>query len=76
MCNKYIKCDHVSVNISGVNKFFTDHLAFEILRYFPDADVDNNFTKVGLTGVYDSKFDRIIISKLDYSKVKLLKVIL
>ena len=51
---------------SGVNRFMTDHLAFEILRYFPEADVDNNYTKVGLTGVFDSKYDRIIISKLDY----------
>ena len=51
---------------SGVNRFMTDHLAFEILRFFPEADVDNNYTKVGLTGVYDSKYDRIIISKLDY----------
>jgi len=51
---------------SGVNRFMTDHLAFEILRYFPEADVDNNFSKVGLHGVYDSKYDRVIISKLDY----------
>ena len=51
---------------SGVNRFMTDHLAFEILRFFPDADVDNNYTKVGLHGVYDSKYDRVIISKLDY----------
>jgi hypothetical protein len=65
---------------SGMNRFFTDHLAFEILRYFPDkevivnnerivipgVDVDNNFTGVGLHGVYDSKYDRIIITKLDY----------
>ena len=51
---------------SGVNRFFTDHLAFEILRYFPDVDIDNHFNGLGLHGVYDSKFDRIIISKLDY----------
>ena len=65
---------------SGMNRFFTDHLAFEILRYFPDkevimnnerivipgVDVDNNFTGVGLHGVYDSKYDRIILTKLDY----------
>jgi hypothetical protein len=51
---------------SGVNRFMTDHLAFEILRYFPDADVDNHFNGVGLHGVYDSKFDRVIITKLDY----------
>ena len=65
---------------SGMNRFFTDHLAFEILRYFPDKEVivnneriiipgvnvDNNYTGVGLHGVYDSKYDRIIITKLDY----------
>lgn len=51
---------------SGMNRFFTDHLAFEILRYFPNVDTDNNFNGVGLHGVYDSKYDRVIISKLDY----------
>ncbi len=51
---------------SGMNRFFTDHLAFEILRYYPTADVDNHFNGLGLHGVYDSKFDRIILTKLDY----------
>ena len=51
---------------SGMNRFFTDHLAFEILRYFPDADIDNHFNGIGLHGVYDSKFERVIITKLDY----------
>jgi hypothetical protein len=51
---------------SGLNRFFTDHLSFEILRWFPDVDVDNHFKGIGLHGVYDSKYDRVIISKLDY----------
>jgi len=51
---------------SGMNRFFTDHLAFEILRHFPNVDVDNHFNGIGLHGVFDSKFDRVIISKLDY----------
>lgn len=51
---------------SGLNRFFTDHLAFEILRYYPTANTDNNFNGIGLHGVYDSKFERIIITKLDY----------
>ena len=51
---------------SGVQRFMTDHLAFEILRYYPAVDVDNHFIGIGLTGVYDSKFDRIIITKHDY----------
>jgi len=51
---------------SGLNRFFTDHLAFEILRYFPNVPTDNHFNGVGIHGVFDSKFDRVIISKLDY----------
>jgi len=51
---------------SGMNRFFTDHLAFEILRYFPDVNTDNHFAGIGLHGVYDSKYDRVIITKLDY----------
>jgi hypothetical protein len=51
---------------SGLNRFFTDHLAFEILRYYPNVPTDNHFNGVGLHGVYDSKYDRIIITKLDY----------
>ena len=68
---------------SGVNRFMTDHLAFEILRYFPThqeiidgktvtipgVDTDNNFNGLGLHGVYDSKFERVIITKLDYIPV-------
>jgi hypothetical protein len=51
---------------SGLNKFFTDHLAFEILRYYPDVNTDNHYDGIGLHGVFDSKYDRVIISKLDY----------
>lgn len=51
---------------SGLNRFFTDHLAFEILRYFPDVQTDNHFNGIGLHGVYDSKYDRVLITKLDY----------
>ncbi len=51
---------------SGMNRFFTDHLAFEILNFFPTVDVDNNFTGIGLHAVYDSKYERVILTKLDY----------
>lgn len=51
----------------GLTRFLTDHLPFEILRYFPEINIDNNFSTIGLHGVYDSKYDRVIISKLDYT---------
>tara|TARA_R110000868_G_scaffold14426_1_gene67116 strand:- start:33160 stop:39018 length:5859 start_codon:yes stop_codon:yes gene_type:complete len=54
---------------SGVNRFMTDHLAFEILRYYPTIPIDNHFNGIGLHGVYDSKFDRVIFTKIDYIPV-------
>ena len=51
----------------GLTRFLTDHLPFEIIRYFPEVPIDNHFNGIGLHGVYDSKYDRVIISKLDYS---------
>lgn len=51
---------------SGMNRFMTDHLAFEILRHFPNVKTDNHFYQIGLHGVFDSKYERVIITKLDY----------
>jgi hypothetical protein len=65
---------------SGMNNFFTNHLAFEILKYFPSktvivngktvtipgVNIDNNFNGIGLHGVYDNRYERIIITKIDY----------
>lgn len=51
---------------SGMNRFFTEHLAFEILKYFPDVDIDNHYAGLGLHGTFDSKYDRVLITKLDY----------
>ncbi|MBC7088675.1 MAG: hypothetical protein H5T96_09470, partial [Tissierellales bacterium] len=52
---------------SGVNRFLTDNLNFNILKWFPDFPIDNHYKGIGLHGVYDAKYDRIIITKLDYS---------
>lgn len=51
---------------SGLNRFFINHLPFEILKAFPEVDIDNHFKGIGLHGVYDNKYNRIIITKLDY----------
>ena len=54
---------------SGMNRFFKDHLPFKILDHFPEADTDNHFNGAGLHAVYDSKFNRFIITKLDYEPI-------
>ena len=56
----------ITAAASGVNRFMTNHLPFEILEYFPKVNIDNHFNGIGLHGVYDSRFDRVIITKLDY----------
>jgi len=51
---------------SGMNRFFSNYLPFQILNYFPNVNTDNHYNNLGLHGVYDAKYDRVIITKLDY----------
>lgn len=50
----------------GVKIFLTNNLNFQLLESFPNYDIDNNFKGVGLHGVYDNKYNRIVITKLDF----------
>jgi hypothetical protein len=50
----------------GLNKWFTENLQFKIKDYFPNIDIDNTFKDIGLTGIYDNKYTRFIITKRDY----------
>ena len=48
------------------SKWFTNNLPFNILKSFTNFPVDNHFNRVGLHGVYDSFYNRVIITKLDW----------
>lgn len=50
----------------GLKQFFTNNLNFQMLAAFPNYNIDNNFKGVGLHGVFDTKYERFIITKLDY----------
>jgi hypothetical protein len=52
---------------SGMNRFFVEHLPFMINNNFPEVNIDNHFKGIGLHGVYDAVYDRVIITKLDYA---------
>lgn len=54
------------ISNEGVKMFLTENLPFKLLETFPDYNIDNNFDGVGLHGVYDNKYHRILITKLDY----------
>lgn len=47
-------------------QFFNENLTFKIREDFPEIDIDNHFKGIGLHGVYDARFDRVIFTKLDY----------
>jgi len=74
------KLDVLSKVGTGMNSFLKEHLPFKILKHFPETSVkigeniitvpginiDNNFNGAGLHGVYDNRFERVLITKLDY----------
>lgn len=50
----------------NMSQFFCENLEFRILRTFPDYPIDNHFNNIGLHGVYDTKYNRLIMTKIDY----------
>lgn len=58
--------DKKEITNENVSKFFTEFLEFQIQNSFPDANIDNTFNGIGITGVYDNRYERLIITKLDY----------
>jgi len=51
------------------SKFFTNNLPFNILKTFPNANIDNNYNGIGLHGTYDSFYHRFILTKIDYTVI-------
>lgn len=56
-------------NISnvGISTWLERNLDFSISRFFPSVNIDNAYNGIGITGVWDNKYKRFIISKLDYT---------
>lgn len=50
----------------SLNTFFNNNLPFFILKAFPNFNVDNNYKQIGLTIGWDNKYDRVLLTKLDY----------
>jgi hypothetical protein len=48
------------------SKWFQNNLPFNIIKVFPTVPTDNNFNGIGLHGVYDDFYKRLIITKIDY----------
>jgi hypothetical protein len=64
--NHYTRPQAVDITKGGMSQFFTNYLNFQIQKYFPGVDVDNCFAGIGLSGTYDDRYNRILLTKLDY----------
>lgn len=49
-----------------MKSWFREHLPFKINKYFKNIDIDNNLNGIGLHYGYDRRFNRFLITKLDY----------
>lgn len=50
----------------GLHHWLLNNLPFNISKHFPNAHIDNHFATFGLTGVYDTRYNRLLITKKDY----------
>jgi hypothetical protein len=55
------------ISNEGKSKWFAKNLEFEIQKHYPQVNIDNHFNGIGITGVWDSQYERFIITKLDYA---------
>lgn len=49
-----------------VSKFFSEFFKLQIAKLSPDINIDNHYKDIGITGVFDTKYNRLIITKRDY----------
>ncbi len=56
----------IPISDAGLSKWFTRNLPFNITKVYPDINIDNHFNGIGITGIWDSIYNRFIITKLDY----------
>ena len=62
-----LRGNHVEdISSHGMSKWFTENLPFRIKEYFPNVNIDNHYKDIGLTGVYDTYYNRLIVTKKDY----------
>lgn len=54
------------ISNKGMFSFFKEHLPFQINKHYPSINIDNNFNGIGISMVYDNRFQVFHLTKLDY----------
>lgn len=60
------------ISKDGMKNWFKENLPFQIAKDFPaiqSEDLDNNFKGIGLALAFDKRFNRFILTKLDYKVI-------
>lgn len=55
-----------AISHSGVRNWLKENLPFHIAKSFPGYNTDNSYNGAGLTMVWDSRYERLILTKKDY----------
>ncbi len=58
--------DRIGQQQSGLKNWFKEQLPFKLLKKFPEADVDNKYKSVGISMGWDSRMERVFLTKKDY----------
>ncbi len=61
--------DRTGQQPSGLKNWFREQLPFKILKKFPETDVDNKFKSIGISMGWDSRMERVFLTKKDYMPV-------
>lgn len=54
------------ISNKGMYSFFKEYLPFKINRYISNVSIDNNLNGIGISMVYDNRFQVVHLTKLDY----------
>jgi len=56
--------DEISRN--GMRNWFRENLPFNIIKDFPNVDIDNPYKNIGIAMGWDSRYNRVFITKKDF----------
>lgn len=62
--------DRAGQQSSGLKNWFREQLPFKILEKFPEADIDNKYKSIGISMGWDSRMERVFLTKKDYIPVE------
>lgn len=54
------------VSAHGMSAWFRENLWLRLKKQFPTINEDNHFNGIGITGIYDAKYKRFLITKKDF----------